>query len=230
MTTRHTFWTSHRAAAALPAGVLSRDRLAVLAGLVVPLALAVVLAPFRASFPDTDAALALLLTVVAVAANGNRLAGVLASASATVWFDFFLTRPYERFAIAGRTDIETTILLLVIGVAITEIAVWGRRQHAAASRRAGYLDGISAAARAVATGDSPAALIEQVSAQLTDLLSLSSCRFQYGVAGSAGPPGCSGTAGSQPEAGHGASRSRACRTARIPNCSSRRAACSRAGS
>ena len=146
MTTRHTFWTSHRAAAALPAGVLSRDRLAVLAGLVVPLALAVVLAPFRASFPDTDAALALLLTVVAVAANGNRLAGVLASASATVWFDFFLTRPYERFAIAGRTDIETTVLLLVIGVAITEIAVWGRRQHAAASRRAGYLDGISAAA------------------------------------------------------------------------------------
>jgi len=183
MTTRHTFWTSHRAAAALPAGVLSRDRLAGLAGLVVPLALAAVLAPFRASFPDTDAALALLLTVVAVAANGNRLAGVLASASATVWFDFFLTRPYERFAIAGRTDIETTILLLVIGVAITEIAVWGRRQHAAASRRAGYLDGISAAARAVATGDSPAALIEQVSAQLTDLLSLSSCRFQYGVAG-----------------------------------------------
>ncbi len=35
------------------------------------------------------------------------------------------------------------MLLLVIGVAVTEIAVWGRRQHAAASRRAGYLEGIN---------------------------------------------------------------------------------------
>ena len=53
----------------------------------------------------------------------------------------------------------------------------------AASRRAGYLDGVNAAARAVATGDSPTALIEHVSGQLADLLSLRSCRFQYGIAG-----------------------------------------------
>jgi hypothetical protein len=50
---------------------LSRDRLAVLAALVTPLALAAILVPFRGSFPNTDAALAmLLLVVVAVAANG----------------------------------------------------------------------------------------------------------------------------------------------------------------
>jgi K+-sensing histidine kinase KdpD len=100
-----------------------------------------------------------------------------------VWFDFFLTRPYERFSIASRTDIETTVLLLVIGVGVTEIAVWGRRQHAAASRRAGYLDGISSAAHAVATGGSPSVLIEQVAGQLTGLLTLRSCLFQHGVAG-----------------------------------------------
>jgi len=162
---------------------LGRDGLADLAGLVAPLALAAILVPFRASFPNTDAALALLLVVVAVAANGHRLAGLLASVSVAVWFDFFLTEPYERFAITRRTDIQTTVLLLVIGVAVTEIAVWGRRQHVTASRRAGYLDGINAAARAVATGDSPAALIAQVSWQLTELLSLRSCRFQYGIAG-----------------------------------------------
>jgi hypothetical protein len=75
------------------------------------------------------------------------------------------------------------VLVLVIGVAVTEIAVWGRRQHAAAGRRAGYLDGINDAARAVAAGDSPSALIDQVSASLTQLLSLRSCQFQYGVAG-----------------------------------------------
>ena len=74
---------------------LSRDRLAVLAALVAPVALAAILVPFRTSFPNTDAALALLLVVVAVAANGYRLAGYLAALSAAAWFDFFLTRvPY----------------------------------------------------------------------------------------------------------------------------------------
>ena len=133
---------------------LSRDRLAVVAGVAAPLAVTALLVPFRSSFPNTDAALALMLVVVAVAASGYRLAGILAAVSAAAWFDFFLTRPYERFTITRPADIETTVLLLVIGVAVTEIAVWGRRQHLAASRRAGYLDGISGAAQAVAAGGS----------------------------------------------------------------------------
>jgi len=160
-----------------------RDRVAVFAGLAAPLALAAILVPFRGSFPNTDAALALLLVVVAVAANGYRLAGILAAVSAAAWFDFFLTRPYETFAITRRDDLETTILLLVIGAAVTELAVWGRRQHVAASRRAGYLDGINAAAQAVAAGDAPSELVDQVTGQLTQLLSLRACQFQYGVAG-----------------------------------------------
>ena len=86
---------------------LSRDRLAVVAALVAPLALTAILVPFRTSFPNTDAALALVLVVVAVATNGYRLAGYLAALSAAVWFDFFLTRPYETFNITRRADIET---------------------------------------------------------------------------------------------------------------------------
>jgi K+-sensing histidine kinase KdpD len=166
---------------------LSRDRLAVVAALVAPLALTLILVPFRTSFPNTDAALALVLVVVAVAMNGYRLAGYLAALSAAVWFDFFLTRPYEEFSITRREDVETTVLLLVIGVVVTELAVWARREHAAASRRAGYLDGINAAAQAVAAGDSPSRLIEQVSGRLTELLSLRTCTFQYGRAGLGGP-------------------------------------------
>jgi hypothetical protein len=162
---------------------LTRDRLAVIAGLAAPLILAAVLVPFRTSFANTDAALALILVIVAVAAAGSRLAGYVAAISAAAWFDFFLTRPYEQFTINRATDIETTLLLLLIGVAVTEIAVWGRRQRAAASRRAGYLDGINDAARAAATGASPAALVDQIARSLTQLLSLRSCEFQYGVAG-----------------------------------------------
>src|ERR1039458_1086611 len=137
----------------------SRDRLALVAAFAAPLALAAILVPWRASFPNTDAALVLILVVVAVAANGYRLAAYVAALSAGIWFDFFLTRPYERFTILRRADIETTVLLLVIGVAVTELAVWARRQHAVASRRAGYLDGISAAAQAVAACGSPSPLI-----------------------------------------------------------------------
>jgi len=181
--------TAQRAAAAHPmarsraARLLDRDRLAIAAGLVGPLALAAILVPFRADFANTDAALAMILLVVLVAAIGNRLAGYVAALSAAAWFDFFLTRPYERFTINRATDIATTVLLLVIGIAVTEIAVWGRRQHAAASRRAGYLDGINDAAHAVATGASPATLTDRIAASLTQLLSLRSCKFQYGVAG-----------------------------------------------
>jgi K+-sensing histidine kinase KdpD len=163
--------------------VLSRDNLAIAAGLAAPLALTAVLVPFRTSFANTDAALALILVIVAVAAAGNRIAGYAAAVSAAVWFDFFLTRPYEQFSISRATDIETTVLVLVIGVAVTEIAVFGRRQHATASRRAGYLDGLNDAARAVAIGDSPSALIDQIAGSLVQLLSLRSCQFQYGVAG-----------------------------------------------
>jgi K+-sensing histidine kinase KdpD len=160
-----------------------RDRLAVLAGFALPLLFTAILVPFRTSFPNTDAALALMVAVVGVAAAGNRLAGILGAVSAAVWFDFFLTRPYERFAITRTTDIETTVLILVIGIAVTELAVWGRREHLAATRRAGYLEGINAAAEAVAAGKSSSALIDQVSDQLTHLLSLRACRFEYGVAG-----------------------------------------------
>ena len=138
----------------------TRDRSALLAALVGPLTLAAVLTPWRESFAHTDAALALVLVVVAVAANGDRLAGVVAALSAGVWFDFFLTAPYERFVINDRSDIETTVLLLLVGVAVTELAVWGRRQQAEASRQAGYFAGIQDAADAVATGTSPTMVID----------------------------------------------------------------------
>jgi hypothetical protein len=166
---------------------VGRDQVALAAGLLAPLALTAILSPFRASLPNTDAALALVLVIVAVAADGNRAAGVLAALSSAAWFDFFLTAPYDRFAITGRDDIETTVLLLAVGIAVTEIAVWGRRQYGAASRRAGYLAGLSTAAASAATGESRAELTGQVAARLRQVLSLRDCRYEDGVAGMGTP-------------------------------------------
>ncbi len=157
-----------------------RDRLALVTGLTAPLAMCAVLVPFRRSFPNTDAALVLVAVIVAVAALGNRLGGALAALSAGIWFDFFLTRPYDRFSISARTDIETTVLLFGVGMAVTELAVWGRRQHHRAAETAGYLAGLTATADAALTGGSPTKLVHRVAQELTRVLDLQNCRFHFG--------------------------------------------------
>jgi len=155
-----------------------RDRIAVVAALVVPFAVAALLVPFRTSVPNTDAALVLVAVVVAVAANGNRLAGILAAGSAALWFDFFLTSPYERLAITHRTDIETTVLLLLVGTAVTELAVRGRRQRMLAATDEAYLSALATTTEIIGAGRSSSEVTDQVGAQLTSLLGLRGCRFE----------------------------------------------------
>ena len=155
-----------------------RDRLAVAAAVIALLAVASVLIPFRSSFPNTDAALVQVVAIVAVAANGHRVAGLLAAVSAAAWFDFFLTAPYERFTITHRTDIETTLLLLLVGAVVTELAVRGRRQRAVAVTEAAYLAAIGSTADLVASESASQVVIDQVTGQLISLLGLRGCRFE----------------------------------------------------
>ena len=166
---------------------LSRDRIALPLALLAPLAVSAVLIPAREHVANTQVALVLVVVVVAVSASGNRLAGIVAAVSAGAWFDFFFTRPFQRFTITDRADIETFVLLLVVGIAVTELAAWGRRQQALASRDAGYLAGIHAAAEVGAIGGSPSALVKNVSNQLISTLGLVGCHYQAGVSGSGNP-------------------------------------------
>ncbi|MEL7977759.1 DUF4118 domain-containing protein [Isoptericola sp. F-RaC21] len=152
------------------------------AALLVPLAACAALAAFRDDVANTNAALGLVLVVVAVAATGRRWAGVLAALSCGVWFDFFLTQPYQRLTIDDPADVETAVLLLLVGVAVTEIALWGRRQQARASQRAGYLAGIVTAARTVADGASAGELIGVVGRRIVDVLEIDACRFDPATA------------------------------------------------
>ncbi|HEU4947921.1 MAG TPA: DUF4118 domain-containing protein [Kribbella sp.] len=157
-------------------------RLILAASIVAPLVACGVLVPFRGSVANTNAALLLVLVIVAFAATGLRSAGVLAAVSSAVWFDYFLTEPYGRLTIDDRTDIETTVLLVLVGAAVTEVALWGRRQQARASEQQGYLSGVLSAAGAVAIGgSSPSKLIEQVRRQLVAVLKVDDCRFDYGT-------------------------------------------------
>lgn len=151
-------------------------------GFAAPLVVCMILLPFRDSVPNTSAALLLVLVVVGVASAGDRLAGLLAALSAGLGFDFFLTRPYESLAIVSAADVQTTLLLLAVGAAVTEIAYRGRAQQAMASARLGYLDGVEATAKIAAEGSSsPYALIERVAGQIVQVMGLEKCRFDYGM-------------------------------------------------
>src|SRR5258708_14443960 len=90
-----------------------RDRLALLAALGVPLLFTAILVPFRTSFPNTDAALALMLAVVGVAPSGYRLAGVLPAVSRAGWLSFFLSPPRRQVSLTPPADIRPTALILV---------------------------------------------------------------------------------------------------------------------
>ena len=48
----------------------------------------------------------------------------------------------HRFAIHDPDDLEVVVLLVIVGAAVGEIALWGLRQGERAARRRGYLDGV----------------------------------------------------------------------------------------
>jgi hypothetical protein len=158
---------------------LSRDHIALIAGLLGPLAVAAILLPWRASWSNTNVALLLVVAVVAVAAIGSRAAGALAAVSAAAWFDFFFTRPYERFTIRGSVDITTAVLLLAVGVAVSQLAARARRLRVITITDAGYLAQIHEAA-SIAKSAEAGTVVDTVKAQLISVLDLEDCRFEYG--------------------------------------------------
>ena len=110
--------------------------LTLVAAVLAPVAVSALLSLARGLITNNNAALVLVLVVVAVAATGDRVAGLVAAVVSAAAFDFFLTQPYLDFAISERDDIEAAVLLALIGLAVTEVALWGRasRQRRARAR------------------------------------------------------------------------------------------------
>ncbi|MEV8559535.1 DUF4118 domain-containing protein [Streptomyces sp. NPDC051917] len=158
-----------------------RDRLALSAGLAAPFLAALALVPFRTDLTHTNAALVLVVVVVAVAALGSRTAGVVAALSAAAWFDFFLTRPYETFGITASADVETAVLLLAVGVLVSQLAARAHRWEVVAVTDASHLARIHRTADLVKAANSADIAVDHVRAELTDLLGLRACRFEYGT-------------------------------------------------
>jgi K+-sensing histidine kinase KdpD len=152
------------------------------AAIVVPVVVAALLVPFRASFAATASALLLSAVVVAVAASGDRVSGYFATLSATLSFDVLLTQPYGRLAIDHRPDLETAICLFVVGIAVTEISVRGRHHRDAASEESEYVSVLHSVSELVASGASRQEVTAVVRAHLIELLHLRDCRFEANAA------------------------------------------------
>ena len=161
--------------------LLNRDYLAIGAALAAPLAAAAILLPWRSSWANTNVALLLVVVVVAVAAIGNRWAGAVAAIWAALWFDFFYAMPYDRFTINGQANLTTFVLLLLVGLAVSQLASRARQLRVLAVTDAHHLDRIHATAELARSAADPDAVVNEVRGQLADLLGLQECRFEYGA-------------------------------------------------
>lgn len=154
---------------------------------ILPLLVAAGLAWVGDSLTTATSVLVLVLVVVGVGAAGDRVAGVLAAVSSGIWFDVFLTQPTGQLAIKDPDDLEVVILLVVVGVGVTEVALWGLRQQAAAARRAGFLEGVLESADVAAeSGVDIDDARRRVADRITSVLGLDRCRFVEGPAPSHG--------------------------------------------
>jgi len=151
--------------------------------LLFPLAVAAGFVPFRSSFTNVGAALVLVALVEAMAIVGHRPGGVLATLSAAIWFDYFLTTPYERFTISHRPDLETTITLVVVGFIVTELAARSRHHRHEATEESAYVAMLAKTAQRVSASRPSSDVISRACDELVGLLHLRACRFEADVTG-----------------------------------------------
>jgi hypothetical protein len=97
-----------------------------------------------------------------------------------VWFDFFFTLPYDRFTIRSSADVTTAVLLLLVGLAVSQLAARARRLKIIAITDAGYLAQIHETASLTQSARSADAVVDHVKEQLIGLLDLQGSRFEYG--------------------------------------------------
>ncbi|WP_234384572.1 DUF4118 domain-containing protein [Streptomyces sp. MMG1121] len=96
------------------------------------------------------------------------------------WFDFFLTRPYQTFDITASADNETAVLLLAVGVIVSQLASMVRWLGVMTVTAAALLARIHRTADLVQSANSADTVVDHVRGELTDLLGLRACRFEYG--------------------------------------------------
>lgn len=154
---------------------------------VAPVAVSAGLVPVRSHVSDATVALVLAALVALLAAIGTRLGAAVAALSAALSFDIGFTRPYGSFSISRAQDIETTGLLLVVGLIVGQLAARNRRHRGLVEEASYDLGRIHAVAEMVAAGAPADEVVLAVADELKELLGLRACSFATAVPEKAGP-------------------------------------------
>lgn len=147
-------------------------------GGIAPIAVAAALVGVRDVVQNANIALVLVVVVVLAAALGGRTAGVCAAVVSALSFDFFHTRPYLGLSIDTADDVESTVLLLAVGLLVGGIAAGNRRARASAEASTEEVMRIHRVAERAARGEEATDIIVAAQDELIDLLALRSCRFE----------------------------------------------------
>lgn len=133
----------------------------------------------RDHFAPVNVVLILVLFVLLGAVVGGRLAGAVSAVVASIAFDFFHTLPYNSLKMDRAEDIETTLLLLAVGLVIGEIVVRADRIREAIGGTRRELNGLHRVARLAADGETVDDVVSAVCAELTETLGLSRCSYEW---------------------------------------------------
>lgn len=149
-----------------------------LSALVLPLGVAAAFIPLRDHVAAADIALLLAVVILVAATLGGRVTGAVAAVEAAFAFDLFFTRPYYSLRINKAEDIETAVLMLIVGVAIGEIVTRGKRDRFAAHVSRSNLERVSRITELAAGGEPPGRLIRVARRELMTLLDLNDAEFE----------------------------------------------------
>ena len=126
-------------------------------------------------------ALLLVVVVVGVAAIGNRVAGGPGGGLRGYLVRLLLHPAVLPVHDPQLGDVTTAVLLLLTGLAVSQLAARARRLRVIAITDAGYLAQIHETASLAQSARSPDAVVDHVREQLIGLLDLEGCRFEYGT-------------------------------------------------
>jgi K+-sensing histidine kinase KdpD len=143
-----------------------------------PVVVSLALIPLRGEVRPSNASLVLVLVVVVAALLGGRIGGVTAALVSTAAFDFFFTRPYSSFTIDSRDDVETALLLLVVGLVVGELVVRTHRSERRSALDRAEVAHVRRVSELAAGGEPAGRLIGIVQTELAQLLPVSGCRFE----------------------------------------------------
>ena len=149
-----------------------------------PLLVSGILVPFRDDLAAANVVLIFVVVIVLSATIGTRISGAVAAIVSAMSFDFFFTHPYQSLKIDSSDDVQTTLLLLAIGLLVAEIVTYSRRHRRSSEHRGDEIARLHRVAELVATDSDAEDVVLSVQAELIGLLSLHDCRYETAPFGS----------------------------------------------